>query len=106
MKHGWLLLLAAGLLMNGCATTSDSGTATEAAEVETEKPLTIGMTKEQVIALYGTTDQIAKSARGEVWTYHHNAGQQFIPYNFGYRPNITTITFDNEGKLVDYTRTK
>jgi len=64
----------------------------------------IGMTKEEIVTMYRGEPDSKQTASdgGEVWSYHMNAGQQWIPWNFGYRPEIDTITFGPDGKVTSF----
>lgn len=64
------------------------------------------MTKDQIIAMYGKTDNQQVSSQGETWIYNLNMGEMFIPFNFGYRPKMRVITFDKEGKVANWSYTK
>ena len=105
MKITLLLTLALGLVFTGCATT-DSGSKPQAEQKQPEKNPEVGMTKEQVIALYGKTDNIQASSDGETWMYHLNMGEAFIPFNFGYRPKIRIVNFDRDGKVARWSYSK
>ena len=100
-----LITLAAGLGLSGCA-TSDNGSQPKAEQSKTEKTPEKGMTKEQIIEMYGKTDNVAVGSDGETWTYHLNMGEQFIPFNFGYRPKLRIINFDKEGKVTSWSYSK
>ena len=104
MKITALLVLALGLVLGGCATDGDSKP--QAAQKQPEKDPEKGMTKDQIIAMYGKTDNKQVSSEGETWIYNLNMGEQFIPFNFGYRPKIRTITFDKEGKVTNWSISK
>src|SRR5262249_25132224 len=105
MKQLMLAITACALLAAGCA--SDEEEATKASQNEqTQKNPEVGMTKEQVIALYGKTDNIQASSEGETWIYRLNMGEAFIPFNFGYRPKIRVIVFDKDGKVIRWSYTK
>ena len=62
----------------------------------------IGMTKGQVIEMYGEPSSRSHSARGEVWSYWFNRGHAFIPYNFGYTARTGTFIFGANGRLQDF----
>jgi hypothetical protein len=98
-----VLLTGCALLFAGCA--SDNSQA-NSQQHQPEKNPEVGMTKDQVIALYGKTDRVAASSEGEVWTYNLNMGEAFIPFNFGYRPKIRIITFDQDGKVAHWSYNK
>jgi len=102
MKKMMALLMAAGLLVGGCATDSSSQSAAKPSEKNPE----IGMTKEQVVGLYGPTESRQMSSEGETWIYHLNMGEAFIPFNFGYRPKTRIIHFDKDGKVTNWSYTK
>jgi hypothetical protein len=111
MKRTWILItLVAGLGLVGCA-TSDNGDQPKAAsekkaEKAPEKPPEKGMTKEQILQMYGKTDNVTVGSDGETWTYHLNMGEAFIPFNFGYRPKLRIINFDKEGKVASWSYSK
>ena len=105
MKILLLFLLAAGLVFGGCA-TSESGSKAQAEKKQPGKNPEVGMTKEQVVAQYGTTANIQASSEGEVWSYHLNMGEAFIPFNYGYRPKVLIIYFDQDGKVARWNYTK
>src|SRR5437016_8547841 len=86
------LLLALGLLFSGCATT-ESGSSAQTTQKQADKNPEVGMTKDQVIQLYGKTDSIHATNTGETWIYRLNMGEAFIPFNFGYRPKVRIINF-------------
>src|SRR6266536_2914085 len=62
--------------------------------------------KDQIVAMYGKTDNVQMSSEGETWIYHLNMGEAFIPFNFGYRPKIRIINFDKEGKVAHWSYSK
>ena len=64
------------------------------------------MSKQDVIALYGKTDNIHASSEGETWVYHLNMGEAFIPFNFGYRPKMRVINFGPDGRVVHWSYTQ
>ncbi len=110
----------------GCATTgsnsssSTSASSTAAADAKSaekqvkqeqaknqnEKDPEKGMTREQVRAMYGKPDRESTGSDGESWHYTVNAGQAYIPFNFGYRPKIRTIIFDKDGKVSNWSLSK
>src|SRR5205809_6366750 len=97
-----LLLLTCALLVGGCA--SDKATSDSSSAQQKQKDPEVGMTKEQVIALYGKTDNVQKSSEGETWIYHLNMGEAFIP--FGYRPKMRIINFDKDGRVAHWSYSK
>ena len=105
MKITALLLLALGLVISGCATT-DGDSKPQAAQKQPDKDPEKGMTKEQILAMYGKTDNKQISSEGETWIYNLNMGEAFIPFNFGYRPKTRTVTFDKEGRVVSWSSSK
>ena len=99
-----LVLLTCALLVGGCA--SDKGETSGAQQKQQQKDPEVGMSKDQVIALYGKTDNIQASSEGETWIYHLNMGEAFIPFNFGYRPKMRIINFDKDGKVAHWSYSK
>ena len=99
-----LVLLTCVLLVGGCA-SDKAGSDTSSAQQKQKDP-EVGMTKEQVIALYGKTDNVQKSSEGETWIYHLNMGEAFIPFNFGYRPKVRIINFDKDGRVAHWSYSK
>jgi hypothetical protein len=107
MKLNILLLLACALLAGGCASDKDASSgSSNAAQKPSEKNPEVGMTKDQIIAMYGKTDNMAVSSEGEIWTYNLNMGEAFIPFNFGYRPKTRVVHFDKEGKVASWSYSK
>ena len=104
MKKLIPLILAGVFIFAGC-TTDDAAKPAPAAQNNDKVP-TVGMTKEQVIALYGKTDNIRMGSEGESWVYNLNMGEQFIPFNFGYRPKLRIVDFDKEGKVKSWSYSK
>jgi len=104
MKIKTLLFLTCAILAAGCA--SDKGGASGTEQKQPEKNPEVGMTKDQVIALYGKTDNMQVASEGETWIYHLHMGEQFIPFNFGYRPKTRIIHFDKEGKVANWSYSK
>ena len=100
-----VITLAVGLVLTGCATTA-SDSKPKAEQKQPEKNPEVGMTKEQVLALYGKTDNVQVSSEGETWIYHLNMGEAFIPFNFGYKPKIRMIYFDKDGKVARWSYSK
>ena len=98
------LLLATAFIFAGCA--SDNGGAAKPAAQNNEKNPEVGWSKEQVVALYGKTDNVRVGSEGETWTYNLNMGEQFIPFNFGYRPKLRIIEFGKDGKVKSWSYTK
>lgn len=106
MKIKTLILLTCLALAGSCASDKGSGDAANAKQKQEEKNPEVGMTKEQVITLYGKTDNVQMSSDGEIWSYNLNMGEAFIPFNFGYRPRIRIIQFDKEGKVSSWRYSK
>jgi len=100
-----LLVTVLGLWIAGCATT-DSDSKPKSAQTKAEKKPEVGMTKTQVIDLFGKTDNVHESSEGETWIYNLNMGEAFIPFNFGYRPKTRIINFDKEGKVISWSYSK
>jgi len=105
MKLTSFLVLALSLILFGCA-SPDGGSKAKTEQKQPDKNPEVGMTREQVIALYGKTDNIQASSDGETWIYHLNMGEAFIPFNFGYRPKIRIINFDKDGKVARWSYSK
>lgn len=106
MKKRIILFLSSIVIaasFSGCATDN---TAPEKAKQEAQKDPEVGMTKDQIIAMYGKTDNMQVSSDGETWIYNLNMGEAFIPFNFGYRPKMRIITFDKEGKVTRWSYSK
>ena len=126
MKPTLLLALTTALL-TACASEPDSRTRTRAAasepsraqqhresaaddQEEGSRPPRIGMTKDQVINMYGEPTNVSSSgSRGEVWHYVFNNfdGRAFIPIYGGYhqafkRRNSGTIMFGRDGRVQDF----
>jgi hypothetical protein len=117
MKSTSLILLIGLGLAGGCASdksgesssmaaTNATATAQQKQKDPKERDPEVGMTKEQILGMYGKTDNVSVSSEGEVWVYHLNMGEAFIPFNFGYRPKIRTITFDKDGKVAHWSYSK
>jgi hypothetical protein len=101
MKNQIILVVACVVLAGGCATDNNGGTNGQASQQkQSDKKPEIGMTKQQILEMYGKTDNIQASSEGETWIYNMNMGDAFIPFNFGYRPKIRIVTFDKEGKVI------
>lgn len=103
MKKLLMALTACAVLAAGCA--SDKSQTSDSQKPQQKDP-EVGMTKEQVLALYGKTDNVQSSSEGETWIYHLNMGEAFIPFNFGYRPKIRIIQFDKDGKVSHWSYSK
>jgi hypothetical protein len=106
MKRIALLLFALALTACGCATNGDNSMARTEQKKPAEKNPEVGMTKAQVIDLYGKTDNIQASSEGETWIYNLNMGEAFIPFNFGYRPKMRIITFGPDGLVKSWSYSK
>jgi outer membrane protein assembly factor BamE (lipoprotein component of BamABCDE complex) len=105
MKRFVLLLTCAVLVLSfaGCASDKAGG---EKAAQEKQKDPEVGMTKEQIVAMYGKASNVQVSSEGETWFYHLNQGQMYIPFNFGYRPKTRLIMFSKEGKVAHWSYSK
>jgi hypothetical protein len=102
-----ICILAAAFCFSGCATNNTSDAESKAqAPKPSEKNPEVGMTKDQVIEMYGKTDNIQMSSKGEIWIYNLNMGEAFIPFNFGYRPKMRYITFGADGKVTEWSYSK
>ena len=95
------MLLAAGFLFAGCASHDAGSQSQPAAQNQAGVPV-VGMTKEQVIGLYGKTDDIRLGSHGETWVYNLNRGEVFIPWNLGYRPKLRVVDFDQHGQVKSF----
>lgn len=76
---------------------------------EGSRPPRIGMTKDQVINMYGEPTNVSSSSRGETWFYVFNNfdGRAFIPYYGAVhealkRRHSGSITFDGSGRVKDF----
>lgn len=105
MKKLIPVLAAAALIFGGCTSNDSSSQAKPAAQANEKNP-EVGMTKDQVVALYGKTDNIRVGSDGESWIYNLNMGEQFIPFNFGYRPKLRIVDFDKDGKVKSWSYSK
>lgn len=90
---------AALLLCAGCASDHAAKPGAVAARE-------IGMTKDQIVALYGRTTVQRSGAEGETWIYNLSASDSFVPWNVGYRPRLRLVEFDADGKVkaVSYSK--
>jgi len=120
MKLPPLLLVASTLiLLTACGTDQDdSHGASRAARYhedatrnheEGDRPPRIGMTKDQVIDLYGQPVEMNSTSHGEVWSYVFNNfdARSFIPYYGDYhdatkRRHSGTIIFGADGRVKDF----
>jgi hypothetical protein len=98
-------LAAAALFFVGCA-SNDNGSKLKQTASDNEKKPEVGMTKEQVISLYGKTDNIRVRSDGETWIYNLNLNEAFIPWNVGYRPKLRIVDFDKDGKVKSWSSSK
>jgi len=105
MKYAIIGLLIGSVLISGCASDSDKD-AKQVQKQQQEQNPEVGMTKAQILAMYGKTDNIQMGSEGETWIYHLNMGEAFIPFNFGYRPKMRIIIFDQDGKVSHWNYTK
>jgi predicted small secreted protein len=104
MKSKIIVLLTCAFIVGGCATDNNGSGSDQqkAAQADKDKKPEIGMTKDQILAMYGKTDNIQASSEGETWIYNMNMGEAFIPWNFGYHPKMRIVTFDKDGKVVHW----
>ena len=105
MKYLLIAFLAATVFLCGCASDKSEQSSAPKSDQKQQDP-EVGMTKDQVLALYGKTDNIQTSSDGETWIYHINMGEAFIPFNFGYRPKMRIIQFDKDGKVSHWSYSK
>ncbi|MFW6060962.1 MAG: hypothetical protein ACODAQ_12345 [Phycisphaeraceae bacterium] len=100
-----LLLVSAALLVGvGCGSSGETVESAEAEEPAPEINPREGMTKEEIATMYqGQPDQKTVNSDGsETWRYHMNAGERWIPWNYGYQPEYHVIHFDTEGRVRSY----
>ena len=97
--------MALTLIVAGCA-SPDGGANSQASQKPAEKTPEVGMSKEQVVAMFGKTDNIHMTNEGETWIYNLNMGEMFIPFNFGYRPKTRMIYFDKDSKVARWSYSK
>jgi len=97
------------LLAVGCGSSQSTADTTGDAAAEAEEPAPEidpkkGMTQEQIATMYqGQPDQVVTNSDGtKTWRYHMNAGERWIPYNFGYEPEYHVIHFDKDGRVESY----
>ena len=105
MKIISILALALVLVASGCATQS-SDSQSQAPKRQPEKNPEVGMTKEQVIQMYGKTSNLNVTSDGESWIYIMDMGEAFIPFNFGYRPKMRIINFGRDGLVKSWSYSK
>lgn len=105
MKILFSIIAAAGILSSGCA-TQDNGSQPKREANAAEKNPEVGMSKDQVTALYGPTNNQQVTSEGETWVYNLNMGEAFIPFNFGYHPKMRIIQFGKDGKVASWSYTK
>ena len=106
MKKFLPVFAAAALLFGGCASDNNNDSKPKQTAPDNEKKPEVGMTKEQVVGLYGKTDNVRVSSEGETWIYNLNMGEAFIPWNFGYRPKMRIVDFDKDGKVKSWSYSK
>ena len=99
------MLLAAALLGAGCASDGTGAPSKPAAPHQTGV-LAVGLTREQVIAIYGKTDNIRWGSGGEKWVYNLSRGEVFIPWNFGQQPKLRIVDFDQDGKVKSWSSSR
>ena len=102
-----LILSFALLLAVGCGSSQSTGDTDGTAQAEEAAPEIDpkkGMTKDEIATMYqGQPDQVVTNSDGTItWRYHMNAGERWIPYNFGYEPEYHVIHFDEEGLVKSY----
>jgi hypothetical protein len=108
MKKLVPVFAGAALFFAGCASdnsTSSSSQPKPTAESKEKNP-EVGMSKDQVLAMYGKTDNVRVSSEGETWIYNLNMGEAFIPWNFGYRPKFRIVDFDKDAKVKSWSYSK
>jgi hypothetical protein len=105
MKITSIVMLGLALVFTGCATQSGDSKPPAKAKTE-EKTPQVGMTKEEVIQMFGKTDHQNITSEGETWVYNLNMGEAFIPFNFGYRPKTRIINFGRDGRVASWSYSK
>jgi len=105
MKYALIGLIIGSVFISGCASDVDKD-AKAVQKQQQEKNPEVGMTKAQILAMYGKTDNIQTGSDGETWIYTLNAGEAYIPFNFGYHPKTRVITFDQDGKVSHWSYSK
>jgi len=103
MKIISLIFLGLALVFSGCATNDSSA---PPKQNEAEKTPQVGMTKDQVVQMFGKTDNKNMTSEGETWIYHLNMGEMFIPFNFGYRPKTRIVNFGKDGLVSSWSYSK
>lgn len=114
MKYAttWMAFaVATGITLAGCSSRTEVSTVSQpatVAEVRTsevkksrsskEAPAK-GMTKNEVVAVYGKPSRVSKTGNGEVWHYNYRpSGRNFIPgYGAFAKNEVGTIIFDAAG---------
>lgn len=99
------VLMAMGLgIVGGCSSSGGTEGSADADEPEKVFMIKEGMTMAEVVDMYeGEPDTKTKNSDGtETWRYHTNAGEAFIPFNYGYRPEYHHVTFSADGKVTSY----
>lgn len=84
--------MANAFLWVGCASKVTSQPHSEASRE-------IGMTREQIVALYGPTRNRRASPEGEIWTYNLSAGDAWIPWTSGFHPAMRILLFGDDGRV-------
>jgi hypothetical protein len=101
-------LVIALVMMVACSATtssSQSGTTTAASTGTTEKNLQVGMTKSQVIAIWGEPSGRQVTPREEVWSYGGQRWLRQIPYAGPFmHVNTSKVVFVG-GRVVDFRNT-
>jgi hypothetical protein len=104
MKSTSVLILAVGLvvsgaLFSGCASDQGGSSATATSNPEA------GMTKDQIIAMYGKTDDIITTGSGETWTYklrEEQTSSPLSPAGAAFQPKLRVINFDTSGRVTSW----
>jgi hypothetical protein len=105
MRYALIALVCCSALICGCASDVEKD-AKETQKQQKERNPEVGMTKQQILAMYGSTKNIQNTSEGETWIYNLNAGEAYIPFNYGYRPKVRVITFGEDGKVTHWSYTK
>jgi hypothetical protein len=89
-------LLAAGLVFAaGCSSPWMRRGAPDASAPQ------VGMTKREIVARFGETNDRRVTDEGETWVYRIDQSG-FVPWNRGYEPRTRRIHFNAEGRVTGW----
>jgi hypothetical protein len=110
-----LLSLCAPLIFSGCGDDeahSQNRAATHGArdrddddeeDFDRSTPPRLGMSRSQVVRLYGEPDFVSATPRGETWTYRFDTWKFAVPYySMAAKIKTGTVTFNGSGRVADY----